>query len=72
MPSDAVLAAFSSDEELITREDASKLARRLWSLLDQYHRKIYFAVALIALWTGCLLEHAWLRRNRAGPALIRC
>jgi ATP-binding cassette subfamily B protein len=62
MPSDAVLAAFSSDEEPITREDASKLARRLWSLLDQYHRKIYFAVALIAVWTGCLL---------AGPALVK-
>jgi len=62
MPSDAVLAAFSSDEEPITREDASQLARRLWSLLDKYHRKIYFALALIALWTACLL---------AGPALVK-
>jgi ATP-binding cassette, subfamily B, bacterial len=62
MPSDAVLAAFSSDEELITREDASQLVRRLWSLLGKYHRKIYFGLLLIAIWTACLL---------AGPALVK-
>ena len=62
MPSDAVLAAFATDEELMTREDASRLVRRLWSLLGAYHRKIYFSLLLIAIWTACLL---------AGPALVK-
>ena len=62
MPDDARLAAFASDEELLTREDASQLVRRLWALLHDYHRRIAFALVLIALWTACLL---------AGPALVK-
>jgi ATP-binding cassette, subfamily B, bacterial len=62
MGSDARRQAFATDEELLTRDDAKHLVRRLWSLLDPYHAKIYAAVGLIALWTGCLL---------AGPALVK-
>jgi ATP-binding cassette, subfamily B, bacterial len=62
MGSDARRQAFATDEELLTREDAKHLVRRLWALLDPYHVKIYGAVGLIALWTACLL---------AGPALVK-
>ena len=62
MATDARREAFASDEELLTREDASRLVRRLWSLLGAYHRKIYFSLLLIAIWTACLL---------AGPALVK-
>jgi ATP-binding cassette, subfamily B, bacterial len=62
MGTDARRQAFATDDELLTREDAQTLLRRLWTLLDPYHAKIAGAVALIALWTGCLL---------AGPALVK-
>jgi ATP-binding cassette, subfamily B, bacterial len=62
MGTDARRQAFAADDELLTREDAQTLLRRLWALLDPYHAKIAGAVALIALWTGCLL---------AGPALVK-
>ncbi len=62
MGTDARRQAFATDEELLTREDAKHLVRRLWALLDPYHAKIYGAVGLIALWTACLL---------AGPALVK-
>ena len=62
MGTDARRQAFATDEELLTREDAKHLVRRLWALLDPYHSKIYGAVGLIALWTACLL---------AGPALVK-
>jgi len=62
MASDARREAFASDEELLTREDAKHLVRRLWRLLDPYHRRIAVATLLIVLWTGCLL---------AGPALVK-
>ena len=62
MPDDARLAAFASDEELLTRQDASQLVRRLWALLHDYHRRIVFALVLIAFWTACLL---------AGPVLVK-
>lgn len=62
MGTDARREAFATDEELLTREDARHLVRRLWQLLRPYHRRIYGAVALIMIWTGCLL---------AGPALVK-
>jgi ATP-binding cassette, subfamily B, bacterial len=62
MASDARLEAFASDEELLTRDDAKHLVRRLWRLLDPFHRRIAFATVLIMLWTACLL---------AGPALVK-
>ncbi len=62
MGTDARRQAFATDDELLTRGDAQTLLRRLWTLLDPYHAKIAGAVALIALWTGCLL---------AGPALVK-
>ncbi len=62
MGSDARRQAFATDEELLTRADAKHLVRRLWALLEKYHVRIYGAVALIALWTGCLL---------AGPTLVK-
>jgi len=62
MASDARLEAFASDEELLTRDDAKHLVRRLWRLLDRYHRRIAIATLLIMLWTACLL---------AGPTLVK-
>ena len=62
MASEARRAAFASDEELMTREDASRLVRRLWALLGPYRRRIYLCLLLIAIWTACLL---------AGPALVK-
>ena len=62
MGSDARRQAFATDEELLTREDAKHLVRRLWALLGPYHLKIYGSVGLIAFWTACLL---------AGPALVK-
>lgn len=62
MGSDARRQAFASDDELLTREDAQHLVRRLWRLLEPYHARIAGAVLLIVIWTACLL---------AGPALVR-
>jgi ATP-binding cassette subfamily B protein len=54
--------AFASPEELLTREDTQRLARRLWQILGPYHRRIAGSTALIMLWTACIL---------AGPALVK-
>jgi len=62
MASDARREAFASDEELLTREDAKHLVRRLWRLLDPYHRRIAVATVLIIIWTACLLS---------GPLLVK-
>jgi len=49
MGTDARRQAFATDDELLTREDAQTLLRRLWTLLDPYHAKIAGAVTLTAL-----------------------
>ncbi|HEV3452607.1 MAG TPA: ABC transporter ATP-binding protein [Acidimicrobiia bacterium] len=62
MGADARREAFASHEELLTREDTQRLVRRLWRLLGPYHRRIGVSLALIVLWTACIL---------AGPALVK-
>src|SRR5262249_32811995 len=62
MATDARLEAFASDEELLTRDDAKHLVRRLWRLLHPYLGRIAVATLLIMVWSLCLLS---------GPALVR-
>jgi ATP-binding cassette subfamily B protein len=48
-------------DETISREHASRLLRRLWSMLDGYYTKIVVAIVLLTVQVGTLL---------AGPALL--
>ncbi|HEY3831668.1 MAG TPA: ABC transporter ATP-binding protein [Acidimicrobiia bacterium] len=53
--------ADSVPDEVISRAQAQRLVRRLWSMLDDYYVRIFVAVFLLMLQVGTLL---------AGPALV--